>query len=261
MTLVRHELRQGRTAFVLWTGCIGALLCACVFLYPEMKGQMAAVGDMFASMGRFTAAFGMDRLDMGTLTGYYAVECGNILGLGGAFYASMTGVCALSREERDRTAELLLTHPMSRRRVTAEKLAAVLAQIGAMDLVLLGLSALSVALIGQAVPWRALLLLHGACTIMHLELGCVCFGLSAFPRRSSAGVGLGLTAMMYFLELLANIAERARPLKYLTAFAYCEGADILSAGRLDTPLVLCGMALATAGIMAAFRRYTTKDIA
>ena len=241
MTLVRHELRQGRTAFVLWTGCIGALLCACVFLYPEMKGQMAAVGDMFASMGRFTAAFGMDRLDMGTLTGYYAVECGNILGLGGACYASMTGVCALSREERDRTAEL--------------------AQIGAMDLVLLGLSALSVALIGQAVPWRALLLLHGACTIMHLELGCVCFGLSAFPRRSSAGVGLGLTAMMYFLELLANIAERARPLKYLTAFAYCEGADILSAGRLDTPLVLCGMALATAGIMAAFRRYTTKDIA
>lgn len=86
MTLVKHELRQGRTAFLIWTAAIGFLLSVCIFLFPEMKGQMDSVNDVFASMGSFTAAFGMDRLNFGTLTGFYAVECGNVLGLGGAFY-------------------------------------------------------------------------------------------------------------------------------------------------------------------------------
>ncbi len=79
--------------------------CNLYFLFPEMKGQMDSVSDMFASMGSFTEAFGMDRLNFGTLIGFYAVECGNILGLGGAFYASLCAVGILSKEEKDKTAE------------------------------------------------------------------------------------------------------------------------------------------------------------
>ena len=97
MTLIKHELRQGKISFVIWTGAIGALLAVCIFLYPEMKEQMGNIGDMFSSMGAFTAAFGMDRLNFGTLIGFYAVECGNILGLGGAFFASLCAVSILSK--------------------------------------------------------------------------------------------------------------------------------------------------------------------
>ena len=89
MTLIKHELKQGKISFFIWTASIGFLLVACVFLFPEMKGQMGNVNDVFASMGSFTEAFGMDRLDFGALIGFYAVECGNILGLGGAFYAAL----------------------------------------------------------------------------------------------------------------------------------------------------------------------------
>ena len=85
MTLIRHELRQGRISFIIWTASIGFLLAVCVFLFPEMKGQMEDMGDMFSSMGSFSDAFGMDRLNFGTLMGFYAIECGNVLGLGGAF--------------------------------------------------------------------------------------------------------------------------------------------------------------------------------
>ena len=88
MTLLRHELRQGRVSFLIWAASIGCFLGACIFLYPEMEGEMDALGEMFASMGSFTAAFGMERLNIGTMEGYYCVECGVILGLGGALYAS-----------------------------------------------------------------------------------------------------------------------------------------------------------------------------
>lgn len=64
-----------------------------------MKGEMDTVGEMFASMGSFTAAFGMDRLNFGTLIGFYSIECGNILGLGDTLFASLIGVSVLSKEE------------------------------------------------------------------------------------------------------------------------------------------------------------------
>ncbi len=102
MTLIKHELRQGRLSLTIWTAAVGALLVICIFLFPEMKGQMEGVNDVFASMGSFTEAFGMDRLNFGTLIGFYAVECGNVLGLGGAFFASLCAAGMLSKEEKDR---------------------------------------------------------------------------------------------------------------------------------------------------------------
>ena len=66
MTFVKHELKQGKVSFLIWTISIGFLLAVCVFLFPEMKGQMDGISETFASMGSFTAAFGMDRLDFGS---------------------------------------------------------------------------------------------------------------------------------------------------------------------------------------------------
>ena len=50
---------------------------------------MDSVSDMFSSMGSFTAAFGMDKISFGNVMGFYGIECGNILGLGGAFFAGL----------------------------------------------------------------------------------------------------------------------------------------------------------------------------
>lgn len=260
MTLIKHELRQGRISFLIWTASIGFLLAVCVFLYPEMKGQMEDVGDVFSSMGSFSDAFGMDRLNFGTLLGFYAIECGNVLGLGGAFFAALCGAGILSKEEKDRTAEFLLTHPVSRARIVTEKLAAVYAQIVAMNLIIYGISLGSIAAIREPVPWKELNLLHLAYFLLQAELAGICFGISAFVRRGSAGIGLGIAAGMYFLNLVANIAQAAEFLKYVTPFGYAEGADIIEKGCLDGTLVAIGLAFGAIGIGAAYGKYCRKDI-
>ena len=260
MTLVKHELRQGRTAFLIWTAAIGFLLSVCIFLFPEMKGQMDSVNDVFASMGSFTAAFGMDRLNFGTLTGFYAVECGNVLGLGGAFYAALCAVGILSKEEKERTADFLLTHPVSRTRIITEKLIAVLIQITAMNIIIYDLSVGSIAAVGEEIPWKEISLLHIAYYLLQLELAGICFGISAFLHRGSVGIGLGIAAVMYFLNLIANISETAEFLKYITPFGYCEGADIVSSGNLDGAKLAVGAVIGISGIVIAYLKYTMKDI-
>ena len=260
MTLLKHELKQGSRTLAIWTASIGFLIAICLFLFPEMKGEMDGVSDIFASMGSFTAAFGMDRLNFGTLIGFYAVECGNILGLGGAFFAALIAVSVLAKEEKERTAEFLLAHPVSRVSVISSKLAALVIQIVVMNAVIFALSAACIAAIGEEPAWKEICLLHLAYFLLQLELAGICFGISAFLRRGSPGIGLGIAAMMYFLNIIANISEKAEFLKLITPFGYAEGADIVSNGSLDGKLVLIGMAFALIGVAAAYWWYSRKDI-
>lgn len=73
-------------------------------------------------------------------------------------------------------------------------------------------------------------------------------------------MGLGIAVMMYFMNLVANIAEVAEFLKYVTPFGYCEGADIVSNGYLDGTLIAIGLIFGTVGIVVAYWKYTRKDI-
>ena len=221
---------------------------------------MEGVSVLFASMGAFSRAFGMDKISFGALTGFYAVECGNILSLGGALFASLTAASALAREERDHTAEFLLTHPVCRARIVLWKLLAVLIQLLILNVALFALSVAAVAAMGEAVPWLEIGLLHLACLLMQLELAGICFGLSAFLRRGSAGAAMGIAMLLYFMNIAANLSPRAEFIKYLTPFGYADGPQIISACRLDGGMVLAGMALCALGIAAAFLHYCRKDI-
>lgn len=260
MTIIKHELKQSRISLVVWTLAIGFLLAVCVFMFPEMKGEMDSISNVFASMGSFTEAFGMDQVNFGTLIGFYAIECGNIVGLGGAFFAALCAVAILAKEEKGHTAEFLMTHPVSRCSIVTEKLIAVMIQIIILNIVVFSFAAGSMILIGEIVPWKEVILLHLAYFLLQVELAGICFGVSAFLRKGSLGIGLGLAIMMYFLNLLANISESVEFLKYITPFSYADGADIAASASLDVPLILLGMAYGIVGIVAGYVKYCKKDL-
>ena len=260
MTLIRHELKQSWKSLVIWTAAIGAFIMTCVLIWPEMKSQMAGISSLFSSMGAFTAAFGMDTLDFGTLNGFYGIECGNILGIGGALFAALAGINALAKEEKDGTAELLLTHPMSRAKIVTDKLAAVLIQIIALNAAVWLLAAGSIAVIGEAVPWKTVTLLHLAFFLLQIETACICFGISAFLWKGGTGIGLGLAIALYFMNIVANLTDKAEALKYITPFGYAESSDIISRGGIAGDKLLIGLGLAAAGTGLAYWKYCRKDI-
>lgn len=260
MTLVRHELKQSRISLIVWTLSIASLLAVCVFLYPSMKSEMDTVSEMFSSMGSFTAAFGMDKVSFGTLIGFYVVECGNIVGLGGAFFAALCGISALAKEEKEHTAEFLMTHPVSRWRVVTDKMISVILQLVILNAVVYLTAVVSVALIGEDIPWKELNLLHLAYFFLQVETATVCFGISAFLRRSGMGIGLGIAMLFYFLNLVANITEEADFLKYITPFGYAEGADIVNSLSVNGEMLAVGVAFTVAGIVIAYVKYCRKDL-
>lgn len=260
MTIFRKELRAGAVSLVIWSAVIGGLMAVCVGLYPSMEGSMGDMSALFAGMGEFSSAFGLDKLAFGTIMGFYGTECGNILGLGGAFYAALTAMGILAGEEGGRTAEFLLTHPVSRTRVAGEKLAALAAMILALNTACLACGAGAVAAIGEAEALGDLLRCHGALALMQLEIGGVCFAISSLLRRSSYGLAMGLAAGLYFMGLLINLDEGLEPLGYITPYYYADAARLLAGEPVAGP-VLSGCLLGALGALFGLWRYGGKDVA
>ena len=260
MILFRHEMKRGRLAFLIWTLGIASMIIVCMVLYPEMKQQMDEVTEMFSNMGGFTAAFGMDQVNFGEVMGFYAVECGNILGLGGAFYAALLGIMALSKEEKEHTAEFLLTHPVSRLQIVVEKWLACIVQLLLMNGIIVAISVASFTAIGEDMEGKAFVILHLAFLVMQLEIMSVCFGISSFIRGSGMGAGIGLATVLYFLNIIRNISEKAEGLKYVTPFAYADASDIVADVAVDEKLLMLGVLYGVIGVLAALIYYRKKDI-
>lgn len=260
MTILKKELRAGAASLLVWSAVIGGLMAVCVGLYPSMEGSMGDMSALFAGMGDFSAAFGLDKLQFGTIMGFYGTECGNVLGLGGAFFAALTAMGLLAGEEGGHTAEFLLTHPVSRTRVAAEKLAALAVMILALNLVSFACGAGGILAIKAEADWGDLLRYHGALLLMQLEVGGLCFGLSALLRRSRFGLAMGLAAGLYFLGLLINLDAGLDALRFVTPYYFADAARIFAGEALAGP-ALTGCALGVLGAAFGVRQYAGKDIA
>lgn len=260
MTVFFHELKRGRISLLIWSAAIAFMLAICVIIYPEMKSQMGDISAMFADMGSFSEAFGMDKINFGSFTGFFGVECGNVLGLGGAFFAAIIGISALSKEEKEHTAEFLLTHPVSRTAVIAQKLFAVFAQITILNIAVAAITAVSIVAIGEDADVKTVFLLFLSYFILQIEITAITFGISAFIKGNGLGIGLGIAVVFYFLNIIANLTENTEFLKYLTPFSYTEGSDIISSGKIEIKYLSVGLLFTALGITAAFIKYRKKDI-
>lgn len=260
MTLLCHELRRNKISTLIWAGALSFMLGICILIYPEMAGQMEEMSAMFADMGKFTAAFGMDQLNFGEFKGYFGVECGNILGIGGAIFAALLGISAIAKEETEHTAEFLLTHPISRERVYTEKLISVFIRIIILNAVIAAITMGATLAIGENLPWGETIVIFLAFLLLQWQIAGITFGLSAYLKGSGFGVGIGIGLGLYFLSLIANLIDDGDLLKYLTPFAYTDSATIYNSGHPEWKYVISGMIITTVAIAAGFVRFRKKDI-
>lgn len=260
MTLIKHELKQGKKTLLCWIALISFMLGICILVYPEISAQMDEVSSLFANMGGFSSAFGLDRISFGEFIGFFSIECGNVLGLGGAFFAAVLGISMLSKEESSHTSEFLLTHPISRKQIVDNKLIAMIIQILVFNLIVTACSFLCIGMIKEKPDMNLLCLIFFAYFLLQVEIACLCFGISSCIRKSGFGIGIGMAAFFYFLNLFANLTEQVKFLRIITPFAYADGTQIIKSGSLNNGYVIFGILVSIISILFSFFYYEKKDI-
>ena len=262
MTLYKHELKLNRLSFLIWLAGVLAMSAGCIFLFPLIDESMADMSDAFASMGGFSAAFGMDKLPITTLEGFFGTEIGTIFALGGGMFASLIGISALSKEESSHTAEFLHTLTLSRSGIVTGKLLSIITLIAAFDAVAFGVFVGAASLIGESLSLQCLLGYIAAQFAAQIELASICLAMSAFSKRSSLGLGLGTALVLYVLDIVARITEKADFLKYITPFSFSNATDVfVNKGSVETVPLCIGLCVTVISILTAYMIYNRRDIA
>lgn len=258
--IYKHEIKQYWKTWLLWSVCVGGMGVACILLFSSLREEMEGMADSFADMGAFSAAFGMDRLSVATLKGFFAAEVGTIHELGGAMFAAVVSMNILSREEDGHTSEFLFSLPVSRGKVVLTKWGAVCTGLLLFQTLCAGFYGMGFVLLGEALPGKELLLYYIMQLLMGLELAGICFAASAFSRQNRLGAGLGLVLLFYALNLVGRVAPKMESLSALSPFSYANASEILGAGELAAGGILLGAGVLAVALWAAFVKYTRKDL-
>lgn len=258
--LFKHEWKMNWKSLFIWLVCVAGMCLFCILLFDSIKESMDGMAEMMASMGAFASAFGMDKLSISTLEGFYATEVGTIHALGGAMFAALLGTGLLSKEEEGHTGEFLYSLPISRAEVVAAKWLAMISCLIIFNGISTGLYGLGIRILGESISWDEFILYHSLQLQVHIEVGSICFLISACCRKNKIGVGLGLTFFLYIWDMLARVIPALEDCGGLSPFYYANASDIFSGEKIAVLSFVIGMIVLLSTVFAAFVVYYSKDL-
>lgn len=261
MNILKHEIKMNLKTLLIWSLSVG-IMCLCfVLIYPSMMDGLKDVASSYASMGGFSKAFGLDKLSIASIEGFYATEIGAMYALGGAMFAALIGAGMLSKEECGHTGEFLFTLPVSRKRIVLEKMLVLFILIIIFNVICILCSGVGLLIIGEKIAAKPFILFHLSQLVMHLEIGLICYAISSFSRKNNFGVAIGIALVLYFLDLMSRLVDDIKWIKYFTPYYYSNSSDIFTNKEIDTLLIVLGLAISIVAGIISFAKYTKKDLA
>ena len=262
--IFRRELKSNAKGLLIWSLVLGALVLLMMSVYPSYAAETRKAEEMLELFPEPLArVFGMDTLNLGTYTGFYGVEVHLINTLVGSVYAALLAAGMLAREENDRTAEFLLSKPVTRTSAAVQKFAAVLANLLILNA---GITVVSFACTGfadEAVEMDVLAWYVLAAFLLHAAVASVSFLLSALMRRtrSTVSLALGVVFLSYALHVIGGLSDRFEFLRHVSLFSFTDAAAIAKNGGLAGADVAVMALIGVLSIAGAIGYYRIKDIA
>lgn len=260
MHIMKNELRLGRKKLLIWSLGAGLFALLCLLLFDGVRESMEDAAAVFADMGAFSQVLGMDRVSIGTLEGYYAIEVTLIISLGGAMYAALTGANMLAGESEGHTAEFLCSLPVRRSRIVIEKSAALVVLCVIFNAICTALMVGGFYAMGVTPDAAFFAKYHLSALLMNIELGSVCMLISACVSRKPQGVAFGVALLAYFVDVFARIAPSMEKVGKFAPFRICSAADIYAGDYAGAAAYITAAAVSLAALAAAAVIYSRRDV-
>lgn len=260
MVLYAHEMKQNLKGFLIWFLVIVGMCFGCILLYSSVEASLSDMGDIFAKMGAMSKAFGMDRVSVATMGGYFATEIAMLHALGGGMFAAILGSNLLSKEEFGHTIEFLAVLPVSRGKILAQKYLCVITNLLAFQVFGVLCYVLGFAVMGETIPVKHLLIMGASQLLMMLEIGSICFCVSAFSKKNRMGVGLGVAMIFFAMDVTCRVIPAIENLKYVTPFYYCNATDVFTDVKFPVGSAIIAVCAIVISVALAAWQYLRKDL-
>ena len=242
-------------------GC-GAMTAYFAILFPTYS-KLFDFNDMLAKMGPAAKLLGASLGDASSLIGFLHIELFSMILPAGlvAFAAGMASGFTAGEESRG-TIDVLLSYPVSRRRLVLEKWVAMVLACIVSAVVLWVFAIAGAAISASELPPDRLAAALVMLVLLGLAFGDIALVISAFTgnRGAAIGVTVALMVAMYLVDALSSIVDGLATIRPLSLFRYYMGGDPLRFGiNLADAAVLAGVAVVLLAVaVVAFER---RDLA
>lgn len=258
-----HEFRARLGSVLIWAGSTVALILLYMVFYPMFADEAEIMNQALKQFPpEFRAAFGLGEIDFSTVMGFFSFVY-LFVQLLLAIQASNYGVGMLSVEERELTADFLMSKPVSRAQIFVSKLVAALSGLALTQAIVWAATLGLVEAFRAGHPYDPDLLLYMLGGLVPFQLFFFSVGLliSLLVRRvrSVTPYGLGLGFGMYMLGAFGDLLGEAK-LEYLTPFKHFNPEYAVTHGHFDSTLVGLNLAIMLAALVVGYLRYLRRDI-
>lgn len=262
MNMFLHELKAYRKSTVIWTLSLVALVLLFMSMFPSFSKDAEEFKKLMEGFPvELRKAIGLSIDSITTVIGFYSYAF-LYLKLTGAIQAMNLGTSILSKETREKTAEFLLTKPVTRTQIVTAKISAALASLLITNAVFIP-ATMGIAAIVSEADFNQKALFMIAITLLFIQLLFFAIGLIVsvvFSKiKSVISVSLGTVFGFFMLALIASTTGD-EALRYLTPFNYFDSAYILKNSGYETSYLLVGSLVIFAAVGASYFLYTKKDI-
>lgn len=264
LNLYFTEVKRNRKNLITWTLIAIGFTALVVAIFPTMEDMGKDIVTLMEKLpAELAKAMGMDAETWANILGFYSTYYGIYIILLVGIFCMSTGATIVSKEERDRTSEFLLTRPMSRKQIFKEKMMAMLTLTLIIFMIQTVVAVVLVSIFGSNVDWSAFTTMHVHGLVLILFFTCLGVLISFFfqPKKNFMGMVVGIIFGSYFLNAVSRTAESIEWLGYISPFRYMD-FDPLNPEYSINWIGIVAILIVSGGLLyAAYRLFEKKDIA
>ncbi|MCL6457942.1 MAG: ABC transporter permease [Gorillibacterium sp.] len=262
MNIYMHEWRSIRKSTLIWS----CSLIAVMLLFLSMFSGISADAEQFRTLlngypESVRKALGISIDSISTLLGFYSFVYTYIL-LCAAIQAMNVGLAILSKEAREKTADFLLTKPVTRSRILTSKLLAAITSLVVTNIIYLLAASIMVQNVKESTfHWGPFLLISASTffvQLMFLSLGIIMSVL--IPKiRSVLSVSLGTVFGFFVIGMLGSVLGD-EAVRYITPFKYFVPTYMIQHSAYELSFIVVAAIFVIVACTASYFIYAKKDI-
>jgi ABC-2 type transport system permease protein len=259
------EIRRNFFSLILWIIIITLFITVTMSVYRTFLANQSKVVGMLSIVPAGLLQFkGISNFnDLLSALGFYAVNNIIYMMVLGSIYAIVISSNILLKEEYDKTAEYLLTRPVTRSEVFLSKLTVVSVNILLLNLVttLAGFICVEIFKTGSF-SIKAFLILSLYTLLLNILFGSIGLFLSVIVKRPKpiTTFSIGIVLIMYFIYTLSRITEGIARIGYLSPFKYVNTNVLDPAYSISLWNLLYFTGITLLLTIISYRLYLRKDI-
>lgn len=262
MNMFLHELKAYRKSTILWTCSLAALIILFLSIFPAFTKDIAVAKKLLEGFPEeVRRALGLSLDNFSSALGFYSFIFPYVT-LCGSIQAMNYGTSIVSKEVREKTADFLLTKPVSRVKIMTSKLLAVLISLVITNAVYLIIASIMAAVVtSEAYSIKIFFMI--SITLFFIQLIFMSLGViisvAAHKIKSVLSISLGTVFSFFIINMFESIIGD-RALQYLTPYKYFDSAYIIKNASYDASFVITAIVFVITAIGVSYLVYSKKDI-